>query len=140
MTEREKTIAGLRAMADFYGTRPDLPLPYISGFYCWINGSDAKPIARKLKAFKKEYQGTDFHMLKEFGGDISVRYVVDREAVCKKIVVGMKEIPEMIIAANPELIVPATEEQVIPAHTEEITEWVCSEAALLEDPQEVEVE
>ena len=33
----------------------------------------------------------------------------------------------------PEQVIPASEAQIIPAHTEEITEWVCSESALMDD-------
>ena len=134
MTDREKAIASLRAMADFYGTHPDVPLPYFSEFYCAIAPQKVRPLARELRTFKKEYSGNDFYMVKSFG-TIAVKFFTEREAVCKKIVVGVKEVPEMIISAKPEQFIPASEERIIPAYTEEITEWVCSDAALME-PEE----
>ena len=119
MTEREEFIMGLRQMADFFALNPEIPEPHYYGPYILIGASDVRPIAKRLRTFKKEYEGTDFYMVKHFGPHF-IKFWTSRENVCKKIVVGTKEIPEMIIAAKPEQIVPATEAQTIPAHIEEI--------------------
>lgn len=132
MTERESKIEGLRAMADFFGANPDVNMPALDSIYIWLNPSGVRSHARALKTFRKEYDGTDFFLVKEFHG-ITLKWMTSREAVCKKVVTGYKEVPEMIIAAKPEQLVPASEEKIIPAHKEEITDWICSETALLED-------
>ena len=137
MTERETFILGLRQLADFLGTHPQCPAPWGATFYKGLEASDVRPVARALRSFKKEYLSNDFHMTKKFGS-IELSYFTNRENVCKKVVVGHKDVPEMIISAKPEQLVPATEEQVIPAHTEEITEWICSESALMEEEPTIE--
>lgn len=135
MTDRDNFILGLRQLADFLGTHPECPIPWSTTLYKTVEGSEVRKVARALRSFKKEYQGNDFHMTKKFGS-IELSYYTNRENVCRKVTIGTREVPEMIIAAKPEQFIPASEEQIIPAHTEEITRWVCSESALLEPETE----
>jgi hypothetical protein len=54
---------------------------------------------------------------KEFTGGHRIRFLLEREAVCKKVQVG-----ERLVPARPETVLPATPEQVVPVY-----EWKCDE-------------
>jgi hypothetical protein len=113
-----------------------VPLPY-SHDDTWINvnhydedyeidtqksldnlASIARLCADKHLALGKEYD-SDFNLVVEvpmpIGGTATIRYYADREAVCKKKVVGTKTIPA----------------RVVPEREEEIVEWECEPISLL---------
>ncbi len=120
----EKMIAGLQGLLVFLKTQPQLAERlYIWGeaFSIWAYGPgiDEKKEFRRLvkmlssgaRKLPKEHSNSYVAVTRKFGMDcnVSLQVCVSREAVCKKVVTGTKEIPE----------------QLIPARTEEIVEWIC---------------
>lgn len=120
MTPIEQQVADLRAVADFLEAHPTVGPVYTGCFVSCVSGEKLKSIARELGSFEKRY-GDDFRAVKKFG-DIEVLWIVSRDEICQRVVVGTKEVEARVI--------PASQEQVIPAHTEEIVQWVCSDAVL----------
>ena len=108
----------LRALADWYEQHPGAPLPLFPVLNIFADDDPVKAKAqfRKLGEFEKEYQGDWFVGKKQFGS-LRLELNTKRDKVCRRVVVGTREVPEHIIPAQPESIVPA--------HTEEITEWRC---------------
>lgn len=116
----------LRQLADFLDKHPDLALPSEDiRVYAMDTKEEAAACLKALKPCKKEYRDNIFEISKEFGG-ISLRYVFLRSSVCRRKVVGTKEIEEQHIPGR-----------TIPAHTEEIVEWECEPVMALEEATEV---
>lgn len=137
MDEQHKAdlIDGLRSLADWLETNPrvaDLPnfRPYVSE---WIyeyakdeNGitnysepddelsrAKMRQILKALGSCKKDYSGSTFSLKKEFG-PIRLAFQTSRETICRKVVTGSREVPEVVL----------------PARTEEVVEWVCEDPLL----------
>ena len=119
MTEQRKEyVKGLRDLADWYEAHPEIELPYepVHDNYAVNSKEDAASVIRALGRCDKEYSGNLLTISRQFG-PIKAKFVFYREAVCRKVVVGTREVPEQVIPAQPE--------EVIPAHVEEITKWEC---------------
>lgn len=136
-SQQRQLVDDLRTLADFYERPESLALPYPYGLTTqthYINEysynekreyvkDEAKTLAalrryaRRLGAHTKNYSGNDFELVKEFGHKIRLRFVVSREAVCTKRLVGVK----------------THEAKIVPAYTEEIYEWDCEPVSLLAD-------
>lgn len=102
-------IAGLRELIEWLELNPHLPRPP-ARVDVWNahTKEEAAAVMLAMGDCKKDY-GTDmFYLTKEFG-EVSIRYVFSREAVCTKRVVGTRHI----------------EAQFYPARDEEIVEWEC---------------
>jgi hypothetical protein len=121
MSETQRFAAGLRELATMYETYPGMPLP---NPYLFSYGASPQQLVELAKAqgareTKKEYSGEQFVLVKEFSGDLQVRFSITREQVCRKVVREIIEVPETI---EPEQTIPA---RIIPAHTREVIEWQC---------------
>lgn len=133
--EQQNLVSDLRALADFYERPESIILPYPYGLMSGYDGvsvcsyktgkyaidveasaAKIKKIARSVGSCEKNWTSTNLEVIKKFGNDIVLRWVVSREAVCKKVPTGNK------------IIHPA---QVIPERTEEEFEWVCEDVSLL---------
>lgn len=116
----------LRSLADIYEAYPDLDWP---DFWSWSKeihiylSKDPKAVLRTIGSFEKKYQGDSFEARKPLG-DQTLVLKTRRAAVCEKIVVGIREVPETVEPSY------YTAERVIPAHTEEIIEWKCDDPIL----------
>ena len=123
MTNQEY-VAGLRALADWYEQRPDVPLPEAEISVYGVTGRTdtetekeaAQWIMREATPCEKHYVDDLFHLKKAFG-PITLRFVFWRNKVCERIVVATEEVPERVVPAQPE--------RVEPAHVKEIVEWRC---------------
>lgn len=119
MTHLEYANA-LRRIADWIEEHPELPLPYQTALD-YYSGTDQNTLKKDtlllfVKAFgscNKKFNDTYIVVDKNFGG-ITLRAVAYREAVCERVVVGTRSVPE----------------QYIPGHEEEIVEWKCPESLL----------
>lgn len=116
----------LRALADWYEKHPDAPVPVfpVLNIFTDQDAVNAKAQFRALGGFEKRYLGEWFAASKTFGS-IRLELNAKREQICRKVVVGTREIPEHVI--------PAQAETIIPAHVEEITEWQCEPILTPED-------
>jgi len=112
-------VESLRELADFYEAHPECPLPSFPSLNIFADRSDeavARQQFRAFGAFEKEFLEDWFVARKRFGV-ITLELNAKREQVCRKVVVGTRQVPERVVPAQPETV--------IPAHTEEITEWQC---------------
>lgn len=109
MTASEYATA-LRAVADFFDTHPDCPVPTDPSISCSVSDTkeEAVRLARLLMPCDKEWGPMLFSLIKNVGG-IPLKFLFWRSAVCTRRVVGTREIPR----------------REVEAHTEEIVEWDC---------------
>jgi hypothetical protein len=124
-TTRTDYIAGLRQLADILEQHDDLPLPYSGAgtHILWIAGvrPDHKGIAAAFAraipgTVAKSPRGTDLDLVGQIAG-LKVKLIVDRDQLCKRVVVGTETVT---VPAQP--AVDAQPEQVV---EREIVEWVC---------------
>jgi len=111
MSAASEYAEALRAIASFYEAHPDVQTPHdhaISVYGVEDTKEEALRIIEALKPCRKEWEGPFLKIVRDFG-EVRLVFVFEREAVCTKRVVGVKEIPA----------------EFIPAHTEEIVEWEC---------------
>lgn len=120
MSKRDEIIKGLRTLADLLEDQPDFPAPYdveLPIFYSSLpNGRLGPPIiaddARAAMAvapggWSKDYSDSYVTYRKDFSEVVALELILNREAVCRKVQVGVKHIE-------------ATEARDIPVY-----EWVC---------------
>jgi len=123
---------GLRELADWIEEHPEMPRPGPTLNVYELNSRDeAVACLKALGSCKKEYTENNFYLSREFG-PIKLAFMFYRTAVCKRRVVGVKEVGTAVVPAR---IIP---EEIIPAHTEEIVEWDCGESLL--EPQSSQAE
>lgn len=128
--DQRELVEGLRALADFIETHPELPVddPYVKVDW-WIyddhikRGRTAKEkmrlVARAMGTARKDYSSWYFDLNRKFGKLVTLEFTTHRENVCERVV---KE-----VIHHPEEIVP---QKVIAARTEEVIEWVCDDPLL----------
>lgn len=120
---REKFIAGLRQLADFLEQHPEVPEPNCQAMTAMIWQDDAKAALRKaalaLGSTEKKFSDSYVFLSRNFGS-LNYQVMAFRNAVCRRLVVGLREVPE----------------QVIPAHQQEIVEWECDPILAGEAPSE----
>ena len=115
---RQETIDGLRALADYLETRPDVPLPYFGFVNAFGDEEELPVVARAMGGFTKDHTGDYLTLVKSFG-PVGLHVHFASEQVCERVVVGTEEVPE----------------KVTPAHTKEIVEWKCPESLLALTPE-----
>ena len=123
--ERQQMLDGLKALIQLYETYPNLPATDVK-LYCSLDGGEVLPkqdclerlayAARAVGRTEKAFVGSTFFIKHEFNSVVGVRYMISREAVCKKTVTKV-EVPE----------------EVIPAHVKEDTTWECDMPSFLKD-------
>lgn len=117
--QRQRSISDVRDFLAWLESHPEIPLPYEFGaggrigIYAWNTKDEARIMARAMGTFEKKADENFLELKKKFGSLI-VAAVFSRNQVCKRVVVGTKEIPEEVVP-----------EKVTPAHTVEIVEWQC---------------
>src|SRR5882672_2620324 len=130
MSGRADYIAGLRTLADILETHDELPLPYQltagTGFAFYALSSEKKKHAKTLLpswmraiggTWRKEWHGDYFDLCGNVG-PIPVRLSTFRDAVCKRVVTGTREVTlEEPDPGAPKVPVTRVIEDV---------EWVCS--------------
>lgn len=145
-TDTTTTISTqLRALADLIDAHPDLPAPYATAYstghvdahwylhlhelekYLPAQKAAAAAIVRDLGGqWDKEESGNDFRFTQKREG-LTLEVVVNRAAVCERVVTGTHEVTVPATPARSAL--PAQ-----PAHTTTVedVQWVCS--SLLAEP------
>jgi hypothetical protein len=111
MVERSELIQGLRDLATFLESYPEIPTPSF-GVDAWVNSKEELTNASRLGGkWEKRYTGNYFCLGKRFG-PILFEINTERDKVCRRVVVGTETIP-----AQPE-------------RTVEKVEWICDEPLL----------
>lgn len=119
MPEESSLPVFLRALADFYEERPNLPPPYIASWSpatVYLRQETAIEHLKSIGSFEKEFVGESFKAVKMIGGR-RVEFSVDRNAICEKVVVGTRHVDAWMRPA-----------ELVEAHDEEIVEWKCPES------------
>jgi hypothetical protein len=124
--EHAEYAAGLRTLAEFIESHPELPLPHYQNFGAFLEGGPAvkkeaviaaaKALASVTQLVKKQVYGEHMQLVWRVNSLLSYQVWVDRDAVCERVVTGVKVIP-----AREEVVLPA-----MPETTEETFEWRCS--------------
>lgn len=126
---RAEFIAGLRAMADWYEARPNLPAPIADCEAVLFPNDKAELAALTREAGTLNKSGvpeSDYMELQrkftaaQYYPVVRFRIAADKSKTCERVKVGEKVLeaqPERIV---PETIIPATPEQVV-----ELYEWKC---------------
>ena len=131
--ERAEYVDSLRKIADFFEGHPEIEIPSLHTSLAYPNTSadDPKQVAKIIKAvggkFRKEIPWPNSDTITYAGkiGAFDFRIICSRAAMCRRVVVGTKEIPAQEVPA-----------QTIPAYTEEIVEWHCDEPILKRTTEE----
>jgi hypothetical protein len=135
---REGYCAGLEQLAAILRANPDVPLPTTGGKYSPVNWlvfsyggqnedlavqkATAARIARALPCtVHKEEMGELFRLDAQLAG-LSVQVIVDRPAVCERIVTGT----EVVTKKVPDPAALAAVPQVEVTETVETVEWRCA--------------
>jgi hypothetical protein len=103
---------GLRDLADFLDTHPDVPEPKYTVFNVFVYDKAALATAARAARWEKVYNGEWFSLRQTFGEDVSLDINVQRSLVCTRIVTGTR-------------VVPAKAEEIV-----EEVEWVCHDSLL----------
>lgn len=115
-TEQQEWLDGLRALTDWFEQHPRRipPAHYSYEVPLFPGGKrELAQLTRELGKVEKIHSGDLFRVRRHFGPH-KIAGVTMRNEVCKRVVTGMKQIPE----------------EIVPAHEEEIVEWVCDEPLL----------
>jgi hypothetical protein len=121
-TPQEEAVEYYLALAKYYAAHPNAMVEYLPEIqYLWINGKpeEYKAAGAGDKEFTNDYVNYNVELIPK---KLTLNFCTPRGNVCKKRVVGTKEVPEFYIAG--------TAGRVIPAHTEEVIEWDCPESLL----------
>lgn len=112
------TAEGLRRLAAWIDAHPDLAECVAASIevsaYPTDSPENVAEWARALAPAEKEYNDTLFKITRSFGKHVSLSAVFWRQTVCKRVVTGVRHVPE----------------RVIEAHDVEIVEWECESPIL----------
>lgn len=113
---RRDYLTGLRELANFLESHPDLPIPGEMAHQVYVFSRERlAAVAREpgVRWEKSSDAGSDYFKLRvPFCGDQSYEVFTTRDEVCRKVVTGTR-------------LIPAT-----PEHEVETYEWVCDEPLL----------
>lgn len=130
--DRAKQIAGIRELADWLESHPEIPIPYaLSGHseygYTLVHARHGEAQAAVIAAVARALPGKVtkdvydhdrmFDITGRLPGGIYVKAIADRDEVCERVVTGTREVTEEVPDPTaPKLTVTRTVEDV---------EWVC---------------
>jgi hypothetical protein len=126
-TDRAEYVAGLRALADLIEQKPELPLPVTDEFSWYLFGSIGLPISeqkseaarivRLIGGRHDKVETEDLYRFKSRIHGIGTQVIVDRPAVCERVVVAAEVVTKMV----PDPTAPLVEVR----ETVEHVEWRC---------------
>ena len=89
MNQNRALIEGLRLAADFLELHPDMPQlgPLTLRIFVWGDKVKFKEIARNLGSLEKKFSEHYFGLHKQINEALDIEVNIDREAVCKKVVI-----------------------------------------------------
>ena len=84
----QSLIDGLRKAADFFESRPALPVFRSQSIFlsAWNNKEVLKQAARHLGSFSKEFRDIWFELHKPINEAVKIVVTINREQMCRKIV------------------------------------------------------
>jgi hypothetical protein len=126
---RQGYIDGLRGLADALAENASIPLPVDGvltalsiGFWGDHPKEDLAATARKLPVSKWEKApGENYFNMRGTIGALKIELYARRDAVCRRVVTGTREVTEIV--KDPEKLAEVPEIEV--TRTEQTYEWVC---------------
>jgi hypothetical protein len=116
---KDEYVAGLRELADWLESRPELekPVGMITILWPAYCVEDFAKLRRESGLTdKRDYAGTEISFFRKFTGGHEAIVYCSKELTCER-----KKVGERVIAARPEQLIPAQPEQI-----EEVFEWECN--------------
>jgi hypothetical protein len=104
---------GLRQLANWVDAHPEFAKDIRVQARAYSVDENIKEWAVALGKCEKEHNDTLFSLVRSFG-PVELKAVAWRHNVCKRVVVGVEQVPQQVIPRK-----------VIPAHEKEIVEWEC---------------
>jgi hypothetical protein len=97
LTKHDEFVQGLLALAYFYQSHPNCPLPdFFTDFTIYEGDKEAlSAIARELGTCDKVFNETTFKLVKTFSPSIRLQTFSSREKVCEQVKVGEKTVDIM---------------------------------------------
>lgn len=85
MADRQAQIDGLRKLADFLESHPDLPSVYASPFNIWTYSKEAFQAAIRQTGgyLEKAALNNVFFVRRNFGGDVRLEINIGRDKLCE---------------------------------------------------------
>ena len=90
--KREQFAEDLRLLGQLYLERPDLPLPFFTGFTHYVSQADLKDTLRALGGKREKYSRYGAIGGQRQVGSRWVRVETSQEGLCKKVKVGTKKV------------------------------------------------
>lgn len=129
--DRAGYIAGLRHLADILEEHDDLPLPFTGtkSELLWIESHtdhDQQEVARTFVraipgTVTKQVRGDAFDLVGHVDG-LSVQMILNRDAVCERVVTGVETVTRTV--SDPEALAAVPTREV--TETVETVEWRCA--------------
>ena len=112
-------VQSLKNLVEFLGENPEFKISP-PDLYSWVDDkADFIRHCKMLKTFEKDWSGgVAFKAIRNFGNEVEIRVLVDREEICERIET------KTIIAAH---TIPATEAMDVPEREKVTVEWKCPE-------------
>jgi len=120
-TEHQKFADGLRELARFVESHPEMAVPCEQTFYIFPKKEEVGKYARILGRSKKRVSDTYFDLVREFPPAAKIQVTWGRDEVCERVVVGTVTVEE-----------PVMVQQGTKTVTREKVEWKCPK--VLEPP------
>lgn len=107
--ERAELIQGLRELATFLETHPEVPTPVYTALNVFVKTREDLSAVARVGSWQKKSNDQFFWLSRAFAGDpqfpaLTLDINVDRQQVCRRVVTGTKVVP-----AEPERIVEEVE-------------------------------
>ena len=119
--ERVELIAGLRGLADFLETNPDVPAPWPTSFNVFVQSREQlQELTRQVGGTLKKHGDENFFYLRRAFGPVNYDINIHRDQVCERVVTGKRIEP-----ARAEVTLPAEPEREV-----DVYEWRCADAVL----------
>lgn len=86
-------VKGLRELADFLESHPDLPMPGTKTYSveAWLHKLEPAAVAKNMGFCEKIYHDESIGLLRKFHG-VGYQIKFSRNKVCKKVLVGYKSV------------------------------------------------
>ena len=114
---------GLRQVADFLESHPEIPLPESTLTSYDLYSKDKAAVTAKALSqggrCDKVFEDALVRLRRVFG-TITLQYLGTRSTLCEQVRVGTRIVPEQYVPPE-----PATEARTIPEHEEAVYEWKC---------------
>ncbi len=115
MSASSSLTQGLRELADFLDAHPEIDAS-VQSYNVFVRTSAELAKIARLTSWEKKYDGAYFMLRKTFSDGLNLDINIQRQEVCKRVVIGRQVIPAVTI----------------PEYTEDVIEWQCADSSILQ--------